>query len=450
MVRWKQPPPQNPLSASAIMVWTWPGAGGGQGGERVVDREVRSLGLPAGLTASILRGMSLPKPAAAVNHDLSGRSLGGYRLLRRLGSGAMADVYLAEQQSLGRQVAVKVLRRETLASPGAVDRFAREARAAAALVHGNIVQIHEVACIDGIHFLATEYVAGPSLKAWLLARGPLDAIQALSVLSQVGSALAKSAQQGIVHRDIKPENLLVTPAGEVKVADFGLARVLEDDLELTQQGMTLGTPLYMSPEQAAGRPVDVRSDLYSLGATLYHLLTGQPPFTGTTSLAVALAHQREPLMPIAAFRPELPAGLGQITEQLLAKAPEARCASPTELLQAVEAVELAISTGSRHGRLPLAWEGESIDWQAPGPGPARGPVSVTLQSRPHAQTARLREATRHLQAATDRERTEQEASRREAERRALLVAALAVAALALGFAVGRSRPRRSELFRPRP
>jgi len=205
--------------------------------------------------------MSQPESAAAHQDDLSGRNLGGYRILRRLGGGAMGNVYLAEQQSLGRQVAVKVLRSDASRHPGAVERFSQEARAAAALVHGNIVQIHEVACIEGLHFLAEEYVAGPTLKAWLLARGPLDPLQALSVLSQVGSALAKSAQAGIVHRDIKPENLLVTPAGEVKVADFGLARVLEDDLELTQQGMALGTPLYMSPEQAAGRPVDGRSDL---------------------------------------------------------------------------------------------------------------------------------------------------------------------------------------------
>jgi predicted Ser/Thr protein kinase len=172
--------------------------------------------------------MSQPDPAAAHHDNLSGRSLGGYRLLRLLGSGAMGDVYLAEQQSLGRQVAVKVLRGDRSLHPGAVERFSQEARAAAALVHGTIVQIHEVACVDGVHFLAEEYVAGPSLKAWLLARGPLDANQAISVLSQVGSALVKSAQAGIVHRDIKPENLLVTPAGEIKVADFGLARMLED------------------------------------------------------------------------------------------------------------------------------------------------------------------------------------------------------------------------------
>ena len=395
--------------------------------------------------------MTQPDPTAAHHDNLSGRSLGGYRLLRRLGRGAMGDVYLAEQQSLGRQVAVKVLRSDRALHPGAVERFSQEARAAAALVHGNIVQIHEVACVDGVHFLAEEYVAGPSLKAWLLARGPLDAIQAISVLSQVGSALVKSAQAGIVHRDIKPENLLVTPAGEVKVADFGLARVLEDDLELTQQGMALGTPLYMSPEQAAGRPVDVRSDLYSLGASVYHLLAGQPPFSGPTSLAVALAHQREQPMPLAAFRPELPAGLGRIVEQLLAKRPEERCESPTDLLQAVEAVELAISTGSRHGRLPLAWDGEIVDWK-----PATTSASVarmaapTLASRAQAQTSRLREATQHLQESADREHHEQAASRRERSRRTWLLAGAAAAALAVGFVIGRSRPRRSELFRPRP
>ncbi len=408
--------------------------------------------MPVGRAASILKDMSESEPVAAHQDDLSGRTLGGYRLLRRQGSGAMADVYLAEQQSLGRQVAVKVLRRETMRHPAAVERFSQEARAAAALVHGNIVQIHDVGCVEGIYFIAAEFVAGPSLKAWLLARGPLDPFQALSVLSQVGSALAKSAQAGIVHRDIKPENLLVTPAGEVKVADFGLARVLEDDLELTQQGMALGTPLYMSPEQAAGMPVDVRSDLYSLGATVYHLLAGRPPFTGSTSLAVALAHRHEQLVPLAAFRPELPAGLGQIVEQLLAKEPEERYASPTELLQAVEAVEMALSTGSRHGRLPLAWEGEAAEWQPANttPGVSRV-VAATLAGRApsQTQTARLREATQHLQAAADRERQELEADRRERSRRAWLVAGAAVAALAIGFAIGRRRPQRSELFRPR-
>jgi len=365
----------------------------------------------------------------------------------------MADVYLAEQASLGRQVAIKVLRTDTVRRPGAVERFAQEARAAAALVHGNIVQIHEVACLDGVHFLAEEYVAGPSLKAWLLTRGPLDALQALSVLSQVGSALAKSAQAGIVHRDIKPENLLVTQAGEVKVADFGLARILEQDLELTQHGMAIGTPLYMSPEQAAGAVVDVRSDLYSLGATVYHLLTGRPPFTAATSFAVALAHQNDPPAAIAAFRPELPAGLGRVVEQLLAKRPEDRCGSPLELLEAVEAVEMAISSGSRHGRLPLAWDGGPEDWRL-GAVSALPPVprtaALTVPGGVNvSQAMRLRQATERLQQTVDRERSAIEEAVRMRSRRRWLLAAAAVAAAGLGYALGRSRSRRSELFRPR-
>ena len=159
-------------------------------------------------------------------------------------NGGMADVYLAEQTSLNRRVAVKALRPATLLHPEAVERFSQEARAAAALVHGNIVQIHEVGCIEGIHFLAEEFVSGPSLRAWLKESGPLGPDAVLSVLMQVAAALACAEGGGVVHRDIKPENLLLTPRGEVKVADFGLARVLHDDLELTQTGMALGTPLY--------------------------------------------------------------------------------------------------------------------------------------------------------------------------------------------------------------
>ena len=369
--------------------------------------------------------------------DLSGTTLGGYRLVRRLGSGGMADVYLAEQKSLGRQVAVKVLRPETTRHPGAVQRFEQEARAAAALVHGNIVQIHEVACIDGVHFLAEEYVGGPSLKVWLAARGPLDPRQALAVLDQVGSALARAAQQGVVHRDIKPDNLLVTPAGEVKVADFGLARVVAEDLELTQTGMTLGTPLYMSPEQCEGRAVDARSDLYSLGATVYHLLTGRPPFTGPTSLSVVMAHLKQPLDPLAVVRPDLPDGLCRIIERLLAKDPAERPAGPTELLHAVEATAPEVGAASRLAPSPLQWEGGVESWAAvadAGGQPPRSTVGVT---------GRVREATQHLWLAVERE----EQSRRLARRVWLATAAAAVAAGVVGFVVGRARGRRSDFWR---
>jgi len=387
--------------------------------------------------------------------DLSGQRLGGYRLVRRLGSGAMADVYLAEQESLGRQVAVKVLRPETLRHPSAVQRFSQEARAAAALVHGNIVQIHEVACIDGIYFLAEEYVAGPTLKAWLANRGPLDARQSLAVLAHVGSALARSAEQGVVHRDIKPENLLVTPSGEVKVADFGLARVLAtaDGLDLTQDGMTLGTPLYMSPEQAEGKAVDSRSDLYSLGATVYHLLAGRPPFLGATSLAVALAHIKEPPVPIAQMRPDVPVGLSDIIDRLLCKRPADRFADPTELLHAVEAVETVIAPGSRHMPSPLSWSGDgnSFAGHAGGFG-RRSDLSATVMAHTgpmwaHARTIEAREATGRLQSAMDLEQQEEAKEYALSRRFWLATGAVAGMAMVAGFAIGRSRPSRSTLFR---
>ena len=376
--------------------------------------------------------------ASAGGRDLAGTSLGGYRLLRRLGSGGMADVYLAEQVSLGRHVAVKVLRSDTLRHRGAVERFEQEARAAAALVHGNIVQIHEVARVDGVHFLVEEYVGGPSLRAWLESRGPLDPRQALAVLAQVGSALARAAEQGIVHRDIKPENLLVTPAGEVKVADFGLARVLGEDLELTQAGTTLGTPLYMSPEQGEGRAVDARSDLYSLGATLYHLLAGRPPFTGPTSVSVVMAHIRAPLVPVATLRPDLPPAVCGIVETLLAKDPAERYATPRDLLRAVAEAEATVVPPLRHEPAPLRWQADSANGAAcDSPALPEWPVASRAGAAGVASGSDLRTATEHLQTAV----AAAAESRARFRRRWLVTAVAAGVAAAVGFRVGRSRPR---------
>jgi serine/threonine protein kinase len=406
----------------------------------------------AGHTGILLLAMSHHRDSTDDPQDLSGRRLGGYRLLRRLGSGAMADVYLAEQESLSRLVAVKVLRRETAARPNAVLRFTQEARAAAGLVHGNIVQIHEVACADGHHYLAEEYVAGPTLKSWLLERGPLDTRQAITVLEQVGSALERAAAQGVVHRDIKPENLLVTPAGEVKVADFGLARVLSgvEGPDLTQEGTALGTPLYMSPEQAEGSMVDARSDLYSLGATLYHLVAGTPPFGGPTTVAVAMAHLREVPRRLSAFRADLAPELEAIIARLLAKVPSERYQSPGELLQAVGEVEGAIAPGLKRQKSPLAWSdgtplpGDRLRTGAEdfrdrsGHGGAR--TGRTVREAP---TIEIRNATLRLQAAMERERFERDSTRRFW----MATAVVAAAALATGFLVGRTPLQGSRLFR---
>ena len=276
--------------------------------------------------------------------NLTERQLGDFRLLRRLGRGAMAIVYLAEQCSLHRQVALKLLRSELASDETYVQRFHNEARAAASLVHANIVQTHEVGCIDGVHFIAQEYVAGQDLAQLLARKGPLDQDTAVRIMSQVASALAKAAQQNIVHRDIKPENIMLAQSGELKVADFGLARISENEasvpggssvrtssVNLTQVGMTMGTPLYMSPEQVQGKKLDPRSDLYSFGVTCYHVLSGKPPFEGDTALNVAVQHVNDEPKPLEELRPDLDPALCRIVHRMLAKNPADRYESPREL-----------------------------------------------------------------------------------------------------------------------
>jgi tRNA A-37 threonylcarbamoyl transferase component Bud32/tetratricopeptide (TPR) repeat protein len=275
-----------------------------------------------------------------VDPDYSGRQFGDYRMLTRIGRGGMADVYLAEQHSLQRQVAFKILKRSFAADANHVKRFVLEARAAAKLVHGNIVQIHEVKDVEGLHYMVQEYLARGNLKQWVGRLGkPLSAASAVSILRQVAAGLQKAAEHGIVHRDIKPENIMVGVSGEVKVADFGLARAVEDrEHNLTRVGMTMGTPLYMSPEQIEGRSLDSRSDLYSLGVTLWHMLVGYPPFQAETLMAVAMKHLRDEPPALAKLRPDLPAGLSLLIHSLMAKDPNQRPQSPIDVLQRLRAL----------------------------------------------------------------------------------------------------------------
>ncbi len=286
---------------------------------------------------------ALPASGKATTEvDLSGRQLGDFRLLRRLGRGAMAEVYLAEQCRLQRRVAVKVLKPELADDRVYLQRFQLEARAAASLIHANIVQIYEVSCVDHLHYIAQEYVQGQDLHEWMARHGPPDLAHALSIMRQVAAALAKAAEQGVVHRDIKPENIMLTPTGEVKVADFGLARLTREGEanDLTQVGVTLGTPLYMSPEQVEGKPLDPRSDLYSFGATCYHMLTSSPPFVGETALGVAVQHLKKQPQPLEMLRPDLPASLCRIVHQMLAKDRDKRYPSARQLLRELRRVQI--------------------------------------------------------------------------------------------------------------
>jgi serine/threonine-protein kinase len=275
--------------------------------------------------------------------DLSGRRIGDYQLLRRLGRGGMADVYLAEQLSLRRQVALKVLKASLAGDEAYIRRFRHEAQAAAKLVHANIVQIYEVGSADGMYYISQEYVPGQNLKQLLSRLGHgVDAVQAVNIMRQVAAALHKAAEQKIIHRDVKPENIMLTPAGEVKVADFGLARVARDGeaLNLTQVGITMGTPLYMSPEQVEGRPVDPRSDLYSFGVTCYHMLAGHPPFDGPTALNVAVQHLKNEPKRLESLCPNIPDGLCRIVHKLLAKKPEERYQRAIDVLKDLKALQI--------------------------------------------------------------------------------------------------------------
>jgi eukaryotic-like serine/threonine-protein kinase len=348
-------------------------------------------------------------PPSVSAPDLSGRQLGDLHLLRRLGRGAMADVYLAEQVHLKRRVAVKILRPELAVDRTYLQRFQIEAQAAASLVHANIVQIYEVGCVEQLHYIAQEYVQGRNLREYIARHGPPDLPHALSIMRQVAAALAKAAEQGVVHRDIKPENIMLTAGGEVKVADFGLARLTREGTanDLTQVGITLGTPLYMSPEQVEGKPLDPRSDIYSFGVTCYHMLSGSPPFQGETALGVAVQHLKKQPAPLESLRTDLPPALCRIVHQMLAKDPSRRFATARELAHELRRVQI---------------EHFGDDW----PEDLPGWESLTLETDVAARMA----ATERLD-----ELMKTTAARRSRHRNWVWVAASVIAAFLLGGAI---------------
>jgi serine/threonine-protein kinase len=274
---------------------------------------------------------------ASAETDLTGQTLDDFQVLRRLGQGGMGQVYLAEQVSLRRHVALKILRPDLASDPGYLQRFQSEALAVAKATHANIVQVYTIGEHRGLRYMALEYVEGRNLRDFLAKKGSPELLLALSIMRQVAAGLQRASELGIVHRDIKPENILLTRKGEVKVTDFGLARSVSKDqpLSLTQTGVTLGTPLYMSPEQVQGQPLDPRSDIYSFGVTCYHMLSGQPPFRGETAFQVALQHVQTEAPSLAVVRPDLPAELCAMVYKMMAKKPEDRYQTPRELLREI-------------------------------------------------------------------------------------------------------------------
>ncbi len=285
-------------------------------------------------------------------HDLLNKMLGDFLILRRLGRGGMAEVYLAEQTQLKRNVAVKVLHKDRVTDATYLKRFQTEAMAAGSLSHPNIVQVLMIGEQDGIQYIAQEYVAGMNLREFLARKGPPEMALALRIMKQVSAALQAAHTAGIVHRDIKPENIMITRKGEVKVADFGLAQLTQrgERLNLTQDGVTMGTPLYMSPEQVNGSKVDVRTDIYSLGVTCYHMLSGSPPFKGETAISIAVQHLKQDPAPLENIRGDLPPLLCRIVHKMLVKDPEKRYQSAQALLKDLKRVT---AEGESKGDSPL-------------------------------------------------------------------------------------------------
>jgi len=269
---------------------------------------------------------------------LLGKTLGDFEIIELLGRGGMGVVYRAEQISLARPVALKVLPRRLSTDRRFSVRFEREARAAAALSHPNIVQIHSVGEAEGRRYIAMEFVDGESLRQTLKRDGALDQDRALQIMKEVTAALARAFDAGIAHRDIKPSNILLTAHGEAKVADFGLAKRADEDVSVTATGTSVGTPRYMPPEAARAKELDHRSDLYSLGATFYHLLAGRPVFEGATTPELIVQHATERPTPLAQAARHVDRRLARIIDKLLRKNPKARHANAHELLAELEAL----------------------------------------------------------------------------------------------------------------
>ncbi|HZQ16630.1 MAG TPA: Stk1 family PASTA domain-containing Ser/Thr kinase [Gaiellaceae bacterium] len=252
-----------------------------------------------------------------------------YVIRRKLGSGGMADVYLAEDQELGRRVALKLLDERHAADEQFVERFRREAQSAAGLQHPNIVSIFDRGYAEGTYYIAMEFLDGRTLKELLVRNGPTPIPIAIDYARQILGALAFAHRNGIVHRDIKPHNIVVGPDGRLKVTDFGIAR--SGASQMTEAGSIVGTAQYLSPEQARGAPVDPRSDLYSLGIVLYEMLTGKVPFTGDTPVEIAMKHLSQVPEPPSALRKDVPHDLDAIVMRALAKDPEHRYGSAEEM-----------------------------------------------------------------------------------------------------------------------
>src|SRR5215216_2206528 len=304
-----------------------------------------------------------------------------YDVVRPLGSGGMGEVFLARDRVLGRNVALKVLRKQYAGDEEFAERFKREAMSAASLSHPNIVQVYDRGeTEEGASYIAMEYVPGGTLKERISREGPIEAADAAALGAQVAEALGAAHEGGMVHRDIKPQNVLLTPGGSAKVADFGIARA-GSSVTISKTGSVMGTAGYMSPEQALGKPATPKSDLYSLGVVLYETLTGELPYTADNPIAVSMKHVNEPLRPPIELNPRIPAGMNALVTKLMAKDPEDRYSDAEQLAddlwrvsRGLEPLEAGVEVMQRPPTQPTDVAPSALTREMPRPRP--GPTSV--------------------------------------------------------------------------
>jgi beta-lactam-binding protein with PASTA domain/predicted Ser/Thr protein kinase len=267
---------------------------------------------------------------------------GRYRVMSRLGTGGMAEVFLAEDQQLGRKVALKLLHRRFAEDPDFVERFRREAQAAAGLQHPNVVSVYDRGSFDDTYYIAMEYLPGRSLKQLIREEAPLDPVRAIDIAIQILKAARFAHRRGVIHRDLKPHNVIVDDSGHAKVTDFGIARAGASDM--TETGSIMGTAQYLSPEQAQGHVVNAGSDLYSIGVVLYEMLTGRVPFDAESAVTIALKHVSEPPIPPSHSNPNIPPELEQTILWVLNKDPADRPADADQLITVLEHCRAAITS----------------------------------------------------------------------------------------------------------
>ncbi len=291
-----------------------------------------------------------------IEQERSGSTIPGYKIIEKLGAGAMATVFKARQLSLDRMVAIKILPRKFSSNPQFIERFYAEGRAAAQLNHPNIVQAFDVGQAGEFHYFVMEYVEGQTVHDLIVANKRFNEQEAVDIAISVTEALDHAHQKGLIHRDIKPKNIMFTPQGVVKVADLGLARAIGDkEAAEAEQGKAYGTPYYISPEQIRGEMnIGPQADIYSLGATLYHMLTGSVPFNGKNPTEVMQKHLKAPLIPPDHANPKLKAGISEVIERMMAKSRKDRYKNCQELLTDLRAVKRGESPPIAHKETPAS------------------------------------------------------------------------------------------------